>query len=123
MNIITQPFEDPNAAAARQLVEKIQRTKGVILAELRHNISFLFDQPDPQAVIDILGVGAVQVFAHYEALAGFAEAFLTQAGDVEGLADLEQIKARVVPYTIEGNEITLHFPPAHEPEQTTEEGE
>ena len=123
MNIITQPFEDPNDAAARKLIEKIQRTKGVILAELRHNISFLFDQPDPQGVLDTLGVGAVQVFAHYEALAGFAEAFLTEAADVEGLAELAQIKARVVPYTIEGGEITLHFPPVPEPDPLPEEGE
>lgn len=119
MSILTTNPETPSQAAARRLVEGIQSTKRAILAELRHNVGILWDDADPQAVLDALGPQAGQVFALNTAFGTFIYGMLAEAGDAEGLAELQRILAKVKPSTIH-EDGTVTIDPEPEPEEEPE---
>ena len=117
MTILTTTPETPSQAAARRLIEGIQSTKRAILAELRHNVAILWDNADPQAVLDALGPQAAEVFALNSAFAQFVGTMLAQAGDDASLAELQRILAKVRPSTIHPDGTVTIDP---EPEPTPE---
>lgn len=118
MSILTQQLETPEQRTARKLVTGIQSMKRAILAELRHNVSTLWDAPNPQGVLDVLGANAGSVFALNTALVTFLTGVLTDAGDTEGLAELAAITAKVKPSTVhEDGTVTIDVPEEEPPQE------
>ena len=100
MSLLTQPIISPAQQTAINLANSIQSMKRAVLGELRHNVNLLFDSPDPQAVLDIFGSNAASLYALNEAFGQFIGTILTQAGDTEGLQELQAILSKVKPATI-----------------------
>ena len=95
--------------------------KRAVLGELRHNVSLLFDSPDPQAVLDIFGSNAAGLYALNEVFGQFIGGVLTQAGDAEGLAELQTILSKVRPAIINPDGTATIIVPTEEPLPTLEE--
>jgi hypothetical protein len=108
--------EQPSAPekAAQDLTAGIQASKRAMLGELRHNISLVWDAPDPQAVIDELGTKAGEAFWLSNELATFLTTIMTAANDTSGLAELAAILAKVQPVTV-NQDGTVTVNPPEEP--------
>jgi hypothetical protein len=110
-SILTEQPSAP-AKAAQDLTAGIKASKRAMLGELRHNISLVWDAPDPQAVIDELGPKAGEAFWLSNQLATFLSTIMTAAGDTTGLAELQSILAKVQPVTVHQDGTVTINPPA-----------
>ena len=119
-SILTAPLDTPAKISARAVIQSVQDTKTVIIGQLRHSYSVLWDSPNPQAVLDELGTKASQVFLLNTAITQFCAQLLSEAGDTESLAILSSLAAKVPPYQINNDgTITLNPKPAVDPNNMT----
>jgi len=117
MSILTEQTDTPAQAAARRLVEGVRRTKGVLIAEFRQNVLELWDNEDPQAVLDAIGSDAEELFYLSNQFATFLHAMLTHAGDAQSLIELGEILGKVKPVTVhEDGAVTINPEPTPTPE-------
>lgn len=120
-SILTTSPETPAQQAARETIASVQSTRTVLLGQLRDGVSRLWDSPDPQGALDLMGPNAAQVVGLYQALTTWLTTVLAQAGDTQGLAEIEAITAKVPPLTIhpDGTVTALPFPtPSPSPSPT-----
>lgn len=116
-SLLTTPPETTEQRTARTLVEGMQATKRVILREFGQNVATLWDSPNPQGALDILGAGGSEAFRRSEQMATFLNTILTESGDTAGLAELAAILAKVKPVTVhEDGTVTINPEPTPTPE-------
>jgi len=111
-SLLTDPPETPAQKVARETVASVQATRNVLIGQLRDGVSRLWDSPDPQGALDLLGSHAAEVVGLYQSLVDYLQTVLTQAGDQAGLQEIAHISAKVPPLTIheDGRVTALPFP-------------
>jgi hypothetical protein len=115
-SLLTDTPITPEKRAAVQLAEGIQSSKRAMLGELRHNISIVWDAPNPQAIIDELGTQAAEAFWLSNELATFLQNIMTAGNDTAGLAEVAAILAKVQPVTVhEDGTVTVDPTPTPTP--------
>lgn len=108
--LVEQPTRE--AQAAQELIAGIQGSKRAMLGELHHNLSIVWDAPNPQTVINELGTKAGEAFWLSNEFANFLGAIMTAGGDFEGLAELSVILAKVKPVTVNSDgTVTVNLEP------------
>jgi len=111
MSILTLQLKTPEQEAAERLISGIQSTKRAVIGELRHNINLLWDHPNPQGILDELGQNAAEVFQINGAFVGFVMGMLQAAGDLESLAQVQSLLAKIPPHTVnEDGTVTINYP-------------
>ena len=111
--LVEQP-ETPAERTARELLIAPSQTRDALLNQLDDASQRLWSSPDPQAVLDALGVKAGPLFAINSAFGQLVGAFLTAQGDAEGLARLTVIGSRIKAHTV-NNDGTVTLTPSPTP--------
>lgn len=116
-SLLTTNPETPAEATARLVRMAPQRMADVILRQLEDETRRLWDSPDPQAVLDIIGTRGAELFTINGQFGGLVATILTQQGDAERLARLAAIQSRIKPHTVNPDGTVTINP---EPEPTPE---
>jgi hypothetical protein len=113
--LTTSPETDAQIRAREVLVAPAQ-TRDVLLNQLNDATSRLWDAPDPQAVLDVIGPKAAELFTLNQAFAGIIAQLLTVNGDTAGLARLQGIAAKIKPHVVnQDGTVTILPTPTPEP--------
>jgi hypothetical protein len=111
MSILTLKLKTPEKEAAEKLIKGIQSTKRAVIGELRHNFNLLWDNPNPQGVLDELGANAAEVFQINSSFVQFVISMLMAAGDTESVAEIQRLVSKIPPHTInEDGTVTINYP-------------
>ena len=115
-SLLTEQPETPAQRTARELLSAPRQTRDVLLNQLNDASERLWSSPEPQAVIDALGLKAGPLFAINTAFGELVASFLAAQGDAEGLARLTAIQALTPAVTLNADgTVTIDPVPAPTP--------
>jgi hypothetical protein len=115
-SLLTDPPQTSEQAAAVRVLAAPAQTRDVILGQLNDAFSQLWENPNPQGVLDAMGTKAGRLFQINAKFATVVGQLLAEEGDAAGMARFQAIIAKIPPHTVNPDG-TVTINPAPEPEQ------
>ncbi len=100
MSLLTEQPESSSQRIAREVLAAPSQTRDVLLNQLQDATSRLWDAPNTQEILDVIGEKAGPLFALNAQFAQIVGALLMSEGDTAGLARLQAIGAKIKPHTV-----------------------
>lgn len=99
-SLLTEQVQTPEQSAAERVLAAPAQTRDVILNQLGDAFSQLWENPNPQGVLDAMGTKAGRLFQINTKFAMLIGQLLTEEGDTAGLARFQAILAKIPPHTV-----------------------
>lgn len=116
-SLLTEPVQTPEQASAERVLAAPAQTRDVILGQLNDAFGQLWDNPNPQGVLDAMGTKAARLFLINAKFAAILGQLLTEEGDAAGLARFQAMLAKIPAHTINPDgTVTITPQPSPTPE-------
>lgn len=99
-SLLTEQVQTQEQASAERVLAAPAQTRDVILNQLSDAFSQLWDNPNPQGVLDAMGTKAGRLFQINTKFATVVGQLLAEEGDTSGLARFQAIIAKIPPHTV-----------------------
>lgn len=99
-SLLTEQVQTPEQASADRVLAAPAQTRDVILNQLNDAFSQLWDNPNPQGILDAMGTKAGRLFQINTKFATVVGQLLAEEGDTSGLARFQAIISKIPPHTV-----------------------